>query len=111
MVAMMPVVNYILMKHAAYKHCKFKSSKCDKSDIHVNNYDQCHFAEFHCLKSGAKSKQWKCTSNGKQLNDIEINIILEIFDVFKKPINVLMDYLYTIDHGCNSQRYTKNIRV
>ena len=93
----------------AYKYSKFKSSKCDKSAIPVDNYGQCHFAEFHCLKSGAKSKQWKCTSNCKQLNDLEINIILEIFDVFKKPINVLMDYLYTIDHGCNSQRYTKKI--
>ena len=68
----------------AYKYSKFKSSKCDKLAIPVDSYGQCHFAEFHCLKSGAKSKQWKCTSNCKQLNDLEINIILEIFDVFKK---------------------------
>ena len=83
--------------------------QCDKTAIPVDCYGQCHFAEFHCLKSGAKSKQWKCTNNCKQLNDFEINIILEIFDVFKKPINVLMDYLYTIDHGCNAERYAKKI--
>ena len=91
-------------------HCSDTSSSDDDTDsqkaIPVDSKGQCHFAEFHCLKNGAISKnKWKCTRNCRKITKKEISVILQIYDAFHKPVNRLMDFLYTIDHGCPYNRY------
>ena len=84
------------------------TSSSDESQkaIPVDSKGQCHFAEFHCLKNGAISKnKWKCTRNCRKIKKNEISVILQICDAFHKPVNRLMDFLYTIDHGCPYNRY------
>ena len=84
------------------------TSSSDESQkaIPVDSKGQCHFAEFHCLKNGAIStNKWKCTRNCRKNKKNEISVILQICDAFHKPVNRLMDFLYTIDHGCPYNRY------
>ena len=58
------------------------------------------------MKNGAISKnKWKCTRNCRKIKKKELSVILQICDAFHKPVNRLMDFLYTIDHGCPYNRY------